>query len=927
MRSPHLQGLALLLLAACGPVVPEALPGPPPPPIPPPVATSAALEAPPLGRLPGDVRPTRYALSLTVDPARPRFGGSARIAIELDRPRDVIWIHGRALEVHAVTVEPEGAAPLTARWEQASPSGVAALRLPAPIGPGRATVKIEWDAPFGAPEEGLYVIERGGRRYAYTQLEPLYARRVFPCFDEPAWKTPYELTLFVPSGVTAIANTYHTARRRESAAFDRVTFAPTERLPSYLVAFAVGELDTASAVAAPSAVRPRRLEIRGFATSGRGRELRYALEHAPAIVSALEDYFGVAYPYDKLDLIAVPEMGGAMENAGAITFGESSLLLDDAPTFEQKATFAALAAHEIAHQWFGDLVTMAWWDDLWLNEAFATWIEARITARLSPELRPGVHELAGVLGAMDADSLVSARRIRQEIRDDHDIESAFDAITYDKGGGVLAMFERWIGPETFQRGIRGYLAKHRAGTATADDLLAALSAAAQRDVGAPFRTFLQQPGLPFVEATLLCDPTPRLALHQSRFLPIGSTGGEDHTWQIPICARFLDGGKVREACALLTERDGSLPLPASTCPAWVMPNADGAGYYRWSLDAASAQKLGAAGYASLGTRERMSLADSLKAGFARGRTGAGEVLPAIAKLAADPSHAVASAPMELLDTMARWLEKDPLHDAALSYGSALYGPVFRELGWEPKRGRPEDPERSLLRRSVISFLARSADDRRVRREAAARGRAYAGSGPGGRWNPAAVSAELAGDALAVAVQEGDAALFGALEARLGTEQRDVDRRRILAALGAANNPELGARARALALDPRVHGNEVTITLRVQLDMPETRDAAWSWLRDHLDALLGRMSGPYAAAVISLGASFCDRRHAEELEKMFATRAQALEGGPRNLAAALEQVRLCAARREAQEAGVRAFFAKKRGSPRGGSGAARRITGE
>ncbi len=441
-------------------------------------------------------------------------------------------------------------------------------------------------------------------------------------------------------------------------------------------------------------------------------------------MAALETYFGSEYPYDKLDLLAVPDKSGAMENAGAITCNEGEILLDEkrAPV-EQRYAFAAYIGHEIAHQWFGDLVTMPWWDDLWLNEAFATWMEPRLVAAVRPELHPEIRALESAHTAMAADSLVSARKVRQEIADDNDIESAFDAITYDKGGAVLSMFERWIGADAFRKGVRGYLGAHRFGTASATDLLAALSTAAGRDVAAPFRTFLDQPGLPFVDASLSCEGPPKLHLKQSRFLPVGSKGaGEPRTWQIPVCARYLDGKEIREACTLLDAATGELPLPAAACPAWVMPNADATGYYRWALAPADGKRL-AKGMSALTERERMSFAVSLTANFSRGAAPVGDVLDALAPLAADPSYAVAGAPMGLLSAFGRWLEGDPLHARVETYGAALYAPVFRALGWQAKKG---EPDRSNLRQNVLAFLLFTVRDPALRREAAARGRAYIG---------------------------------------------------------------------------------------------------------------------------------------------------------------------------------------------------------
>jgi len=293
------------------------------------------------------------------------------------------------------------------------------------------------------------------------------------------------------------------------------------------------------------------------------------------------------------------------------------------------------------------------------------------------------------------------------------------------------------------------------------------------------------------------------------------------------------------------------------------------------------------------------------ASFVRASTPAADVLGALAPLSADPSHAVAAAPMDLVITLGRWLEGDPLHAKVETYAGALYAPAYRALGWEPKKGETEPSGRTLLRQAVIDFLAFTARDKAVRREAAARGRAYL------EGRPEAVSPELTRIALQVAAEEGGAPFFDALVAALAGETRELPRRHLLAAIGSALDPALAARARALELDPRVRVNEVTRILDVQLRRPETRDAAWAFLTANVDKLLARIPVFLASRMVSMGTSFCDRAHKDELENLFAPRIAAIEAGPRSLAGALEQMSLCVARRSAQEPSARAFFAGKK----------------
>ncbi len=910
--------VAGLAASAC---TPDHAPPPrlPPPVVAPPPPAPLPAEAPPLGRLSAGVRPLHYSLVLQVAPEEARFSGTVEIQLELDRPRDVIWLHGRGLQGKQAVVRTADGATVPARYEQVDPSGVAALRLARPVGPGRVHARIVYDGMFGTHGDGLSRVVQGGKAYAFSQHEATFARDTFPCFDEPTFKTPFAVTLFVPPGNEAIANSRVLERSIAGNGLERVTFAETPPLPTYLVAIGVGPLDVIEAAPLPpNAVRKRPLPLRGVTASGRGAEITWALARTGEILDALERYFGTEYPYDKLDLVAVPDKEGAMENPGAVTFREWLLLVDGkTASFEQKRAFDAVMAHELAHQWFGNLVTMPWWDDLWLNEAFATWMGRSIVRQLYPSDRAEIVEIERVHDAMGVDSLTSARQIRQPVQSPDDIANAFDSITYVKGGGVLSMFERWIGPEVFQRGLRAYLDQHKHGSATAEDLLIALSAAAQKDVATPFRTFLQQPGVPFVEAAPACEGgKPALALKQSRYFPVGSTGDPKQTWHIPVCVRYPVGKEVKEACTLLTQPTGSVALEGGSCDGWVMPNADAAGYYRWSLPSADLTKLVKAGYPRLSERERLSLGDSVRAGLARGTTPPAEALGAMERLARDPSPSVASAPLGLLRQAHDWADDAAMRAAVASYGAKLYRSRYEELGFGPKADRTgragtEAPERALLRRDVLGWLAAIARDKPVRREAAKRGLAYVGHGKDGAIHSEAVDASLAGITLAVAVQDGDAKLFAELEAKLATASDEVVRTRILAALGSVRDPALAARAMGLGLDPKLQHNEVTLPIDVALSDVATRDGAFRWLVANVDPIMMRLGPADSSYLPWRGVGFCDREHAAEIGAVFGPRLGRMEGGPRNLAGAVEATMLCAARREAQMPGLKAFFKAKR----------------
>ncbi|HVR80469.1 MAG TPA: M1 family metallopeptidase, partial [Luteimonas sp.] len=379
----------------------------------------------PTGPLPRNVVPTLVQLQLKVDPQQARFSGSTRIEATIAAPTKVIWMHGRDLKiVKAQVLMGERRIALTA--EQVDVSGVLKLVAAEEIPAGKGTIEIAFDAPFGELQ-GAYKVKPDGRDYVVTQMEPLGARNTFPGFDEPSFKQPWDITLIVPKDDVAVANSVEAKTEDLHDGWKKVTFNRTEALPSYLVAFAVGPWDVAQGPdIAPNGARTTPIKLRGIAAHGQGDRMKYSLAHTPEIVRALEDYFGTPYPFDKLDNVAAPDFwAGAMENAGLIVYRDTLMFPDETSPVARRQSFWGVSAHELAHQWFGDLVTMKWWDDIWLNEGFATWMGNKIHGQLQPQAHTDRGLLEGALGAMGADSLASTRRIHEPIKDFTDIQSAF----------------------------------------------------------------------------------------------------------------------------------------------------------------------------------------------------------------------------------------------------------------------------------------------------------------------------------------------------------------------------------------------------------------------------------------------------------------------------------------------------------------------
>jgi len=444
------------------------------------------------GRLAQGVTPLHYDLALTVDPREERFSGVAKIRVKLDSSTRRFWLHSREATVETVSLD-AGGRTIAATWADGG-EGFAEVRLASAAPAGEATLTVNYDAPFNDSAAGLYHSESGGEKYAVTQFEALDARRAFPSFDQPSFKTPFAVSIVARAGDTVIANTTETGAEPAGEGLVRHTFRETLPIPTYLVAFAVGPYDVVQGPLLPKTAQREAVQLRGVAVKGKGAQTRYALSITADLIAYFEEYFATPYPYDKLDFIAAPEFSaGAMENVGAIVYAEQAILMGpDAPVAQQRG-IVTTHAHEIAHQWFGNLVTPAWWDDIWLNEAFATWMSYKAANAVFPDGGYEREIQLRAIAAMEEDSLSSARRIREPIVTESDIEDAFDAITYSKGGGVLAMAESYLGDDAFREGVRTHMRRFPHGVATSRDFFESLGQGSKRPGGGGGAGFVHRP--------------------------------------------------------------------------------------------------------------------------------------------------------------------------------------------------------------------------------------------------------------------------------------------------------------------------------------------------------------------------------------------------------------------------------------------------
>src|SRR5450830_160224 len=889
-RSARLLSVAVVLLCATSGLLGE---GP------------APSEAPKL-RLPAGAVPTRYAAELWVDPSKETFKGRVEIRISLKGESDTLWLNGKELAIESASAVP-ATGPKEAIPAEASAAGTDYIRIhfQRNLPPGEYDVTLAYTGRLDLRDtQGLFRQREGDDWYVFSQFESIFARRAFPCFDEPGFKVPWQLALHVPKSLVAVSNTPVLSETDEAGGMKKVLFEETKPLPSYLIALGVGPFDI---VPAGTAGR-NRVPIRMIVPKGRGADARWAVESTGPILELLESYFDTPYPYDKLDHLVIPQTVGfgAMENPGLVTYVSTLLLSKPADeTIRFRRSYASVCAHETAHQWFGDLVTMAWWDDVWLNESFATWMASKIIGRWKPDWGSRVARVGTRSFAMDVDSLVAARRIRQPIESNDDIDNAFDGITYQKGGAVLDMFESWVGEETFQKGVHQYLKAHAFGNATAADFVGSIASAAKNPVvNTAFFSFLDQPGVPLVTAELACTGgPPRVLLSQKRFLPTGSSGSTKQTWRIPVCARTGEAGAA-PVCTLLTEEKGTLAL-SGACPERVVANAASAGYYRVLYKGSMLGKVLADSGKHLSTAERIGVLTDVAALARTGDVPMATALALVPAFAGDPDRQVVETMVRIAASPRDLFVTDELRPNYRRFVADTFGARARALGFKSKPGEDEDTK--LLRSAVVGLVAQDADEPALVAEATSLAR---------KWltDRSVIEPEMLPTVLTVAARYGDAELFTAFLAEAKRSKDRRERGRILAALGAFRDPSVQKLALNLTLSPDFDARESIAVLREAAADRLTRESAWAFLKANFDALAARLPRESPAGFPQLAAGFSDEAHRADVAAFFKDRAVNYTGGPRRLAQSLEQIQLKAALRAAQQENVAGFLKSYQARP-------------
>ncbi|RYE03480.1 MAG: M1 family peptidase [Sphingomonadales bacterium] len=853
-----------------------------------PASALAQTTAPvPAGKLPDTVQPLAYRIDMTLVPEQERFSGHTEIDVQLKRPAASIYMHGRDLTVTRATVK-IGGKEIPVTFTQKSPTGLAQVDFGKTVPAGRMTLKFDHSAAFGDGPSGIYRINVEKEWYSWSQFESIDARAAFPSFDEPGYKTPFTVSITTKPGFVALSNAPETGKATQVGNLVRHRFIATKPLPTYLIAFVTGPFVVAESMVAPTPQRKWPLPLRVVGTKPNAGQLKYALDESGKIVALLESYFNQPFPYPKLDQIGSPVMPGAMENAGADIYGDEILFVDEKDSAPRKRTFGMVVAHELSHQWFGDLVTPAWWDDIWLNESFANWMGYRIGNEWRPDLKVGLDAIEEAFEAMDLDALAAGRPIHQRITRDEDIDGAFDQITYGKGGQVVGMIADYLGDEKFRDGVRLHMKRYEYGNATTDQFFASLAASAHDPrVLASLRSFVDQQGVPVV--TLRREGGSLMA-SQARYANFGANLPAEQ-WIIPFCVRR---GETK-SCTLLDK--ASQPAEAKG-EGPIMPNAGGWGYYRFDMDGADWDALIAAA-PGLPDGEALALDDSLWASFYAGKSNVARPVALARAMAAHPSSKIVQ---DNAESLAGLEQRGLIGTAALpayrKLVSGIYGPLLAKTGFDPAAGvyKAETPDQRSERHALVQLLAVTGHDEGVRAKLIAALDAYTGG------NAGALDGEYLTLAVTVALNaRNEAYASGMLAKARGMGDRQL-MRAVAEGMGESDNPAV---ANWFFTDPQA--TQLPTPLRsfiasAMMKSPYTRDKALDFMLANFDEFVkaGGGGGIFSGRAAQTFRVLCSLDQADKVAAKLAG-----QGSTLNVDRSVEAIRNCARFKDAKAAEVSA----------------------
>jgi len=808
------------------------------------------------GQLPKAIVPDDYVVHIIPDIQNQTFTGEVTIQVRVLRPTKKIVLNALNLEVQSASLQKSksNATPTALNAVLDNEKQTLSFALPQELAVGSYSLAIHYSGKINDEPQGLYVdrytTAAGEKKLLVTQFEATDARRMLPSWDEPVFRASFQLSVDVPASFKAYSNMKSVRTEALADGTQRISFARSPKMASYLLSFTAGELER-------STDNLGELDLGIVTTEGKSKNTAYAIASTKQILTYYNDYFGVDFPLPKLDQIAVPGgFSGAMENWGNIIYNESVLLHDaEKSTARNRQGVYEVIAHEVAHQWFGNLVTMAWWDNLWLNEGFASWMGTKVTQHFNQDWQVGLQAHRDREEAMGLDARATSHPIQTPIENESQAASAFDQITYLKGQSFLRMLEAYLGEQPFRQGLRAYMREHQYSNATTADLWKALEKASGKPVAKLAADWTLQAGFPLVTVDATCQNKQRhITFTQQQFRTDSDTPGT-RRWSIPVKLSYTQNGKAIGATETLLLKTKTTNIIRSGCDGALTLDPDSTGYFRVEyaekLLPALSQQL-----PSLAPNVRLKLLSDTWALVGVKHQPLSAYFSLVSHLGNEHEASVWNEVIGKLAALDKWSQGQPIQAALRDYAIRILRPKLKEIGWDAQAG--EDFNQTVLRESLINNLGRFGD-KEVIAEAKKRFQAML-------LDPASLSPKLVSPVISIVGRYADAAQFDALEKLARNAVSSEEKQRYFFALFTVNDPKLAERALALSLDSSVPQMLAITVLPTVSRAGGHETLAWSFAKDNVDALLNRTTAFHRLQYLgSVAAGSSNASLADELE--------------------------------------------------------------
>ncbi|RUP79386.1 peptidase M1 [Alteromonas sp. KS69] len=827
-------------------------------------------------RLPSSVTPTFQDIHLNLDPDAPHYSGSTRINVTVNTVTKRVGFYQQDLAItHAELIQNERAIALNVEegeyninWGMAD----------ADIAPGKYTLVIDFEGKVNTSSDGMYLSRFEETNYLFTQFEDMHARKAFPSFDEPAFKIAYQMTITAPEKQVVVSNT-PVESRDVSEGMQTVKFEKTKPMPTYLIAYTVGPFDSAEleGLSVPGKI---------YVPKGYADKTKFVVKHTPEILATLEDFFDIKYPYKKLDFVAVPNFThGAMENVGLITYRDSLLLLEDEPGLTERKGPLNVIAHELAHQWFGNLVTMAWWDDLWLNEAFASWAASYTMMELYPELNFADRIVQE--SAFGADASPTVKPVKKVVRTQPDVMDGL-GLNYSKGESILQMIESLIGTEKFREGVRNYMNTHAWGNTVADDLWAALDGVSDINLSAMMKAYLEQPAYPLISI----DDNGTIT--QERFHYAGATV-EAQTWAVPLKLTYKVNGKIKQEVVFIDKAKTTLPQLAEAD--WVFPNDNATGYFRWAITSKQLANL-LSDLNVLNNREKKNVLYNMQALLNAGKVSIDSIMPVLTALAKDNDPVVKRAAVGVLGEF-DYLIND---DNRANYAALLnqeYLPLLNELTLEQTSGEAESV--ISLRNQLYSLLGNRANNEALIKKSELIAKQYI-------KDSSAVPAGIADTAIGITTKYTEDDLYDTLVAAFKEAQLPNVKRTLLYSMRYTDEATANKMLDLALTDDITPANTLYMLVRVSRNL-ELKTALYKWLDKNLDALIAKMPDYHVSRMPEFVSTTCSAENLDMAKAFYTPIKDKHEGMARSFDIMLDESNQCLRLKATYQEDFNKFLAK------------------